>query len=189
MLSIIAELRCDGIRVISVAEGADSTDEESTLAKTGRRRRFERPESECVTNEDEELRIVSTELWETGPRAPEGNASNLARRTTASAGSRTSKAADKRTSPRISSLARCDGLRLLRRHHRAGERQERRLLRLSSGHQGRLGDNKTLVRRTLAERVTLGASGNSSPTPTTTTLDALAPHRRTAPGAEGGSNP
>jgi site-specific DNA recombinase len=32
MLSIIAELHFEGIRVISVADGLDSTDEESTLA-------------------------------------------------------------------------------------------------------------------------------------------------------------
>ena len=32
--------------------------------RTGRRRRFEKPESEWVVREDEELRIVPTELWE-----------------------------------------------------------------------------------------------------------------------------
>jgi DNA invertase Pin-like site-specific DNA recombinase len=32
MLSIIAELHFEGIRVVSVADGLDSTDEESTLA-------------------------------------------------------------------------------------------------------------------------------------------------------------
>lgn len=32
MLSIIAEFRFEGVRVISVADGLDSTDEESTLA-------------------------------------------------------------------------------------------------------------------------------------------------------------
>ena len=32
--------------------------------KTGRRRRFEKPESEWVINEDEELRIVPKQLWE-----------------------------------------------------------------------------------------------------------------------------
>jgi len=33
--------------------------------KTGRRRRFDKPESEWVINENEELRIVPTQLWET----------------------------------------------------------------------------------------------------------------------------
>jgi len=32
--------------------------------KTGRRRRFDKPESEWVINENEELRIVPTQLWE-----------------------------------------------------------------------------------------------------------------------------
>ena len=32
--------------------------------KTGRRRRFDKPESEWVINEDEELRIVPAQLWE-----------------------------------------------------------------------------------------------------------------------------
>lgn len=32
--------------------------------KTGRRRRFDKPESEWVIREDEELRIVTEELWE-----------------------------------------------------------------------------------------------------------------------------
>ena len=33
--------------------------------KTGRRRRFDKPESEWVINEDDELRIVPTQLWDT----------------------------------------------------------------------------------------------------------------------------
>jgi site-specific DNA recombinase len=33
--------------------------------KTGRRRRFDKPESEWIINEDDELRIVPTQLWET----------------------------------------------------------------------------------------------------------------------------
>jgi hypothetical protein len=43
----------------------------------------------------------------------------------------------------------------VRRHHRAGQRQERRLLRLLAATKGAC-DNKTLVRRTLAEKVILG---------------------------------
>jgi len=88
MLSVIAELHFEGVRVISVADGLDSEDEEATLGihsldnekytgrwvwnktesrrdpRTGRRRRFTKLESEWVVQEDEALRIVPPALWD-----------------------------------------------------------------------------------------------------------------------------
>ena len=88
--------------------------------RTGRRRRFEKPESEWIVHEDEELRIVPKQLWEAvrerrkamhrtwpggngkrglleGPGQPTGALPHPPAR-------------------------RQHGLRLVRRHHRPGER-------------------------------------------------------------------
>jgi hypothetical protein len=41
------------------------TERRAAAARTGKRRRFDKPESEWITHEDEDLRIVPSELWET----------------------------------------------------------------------------------------------------------------------------
>ena len=46
--------------------------------KTGRRRRFEKPESEWIVREDEQLRIVPAPLWETVRERRKQIASHLA---------------------------------------------------------------------------------------------------------------
>jgi DNA invertase Pin-like site-specific DNA recombinase len=72
--------------------------------RTGRRRRFDKPESELVVHEDEELRIVPAQLWESVRErlsrciapGPEGRAGGDSPRI---------KAAGRPTSPRTSSRA------------------------------------------------------------------------------------
>jgi hypothetical protein len=74
MLSVLAELNFEGVRVISVADGLDNEkyngcwvwNKKGTRKdpKSGRRRHFVKPESEWVINEDESLRIVPAELWD-----------------------------------------------------------------------------------------------------------------------------
>jgi len=122
--------------------------------KTGRRRRFDKPESEWVINEDEELRIVPTQLWETvrerrkamhrtwpGGNGKRGFSSEQGSRqahfpTHLLAGSMVCGSCG-------ATIARVSGK--------------------NSGYYGCLAatkgacDNKTLVRRTLAEKVILGA--------------------------------
>jgi len=73
----------------------------------------------------------------------------------ASAGSRRSKAAGRRAYSHPLARRR-DGLRLVRSQHRPGERQERGYYGCLAATKGAC-DNKTLVRRTLAEKVILGA--------------------------------
>ena len=116
--------------------------------KTGRRRRFDKPESEWMIYEDEELRIVPKQLWEAVRERrkamhrtrPGGNGK---RGVLEGAGQPASPLPD--PSPR-----RLHGLRLVRGHHRPGERQERRLLRVPRGGEGRL-------------RTTRPSSGERSP--------------------------
>jgi hypothetical protein len=48
----------------TAAGGYGNRTESRRDPKTGRRRRFDKPESERLINEDEELRIVPTQLWD-----------------------------------------------------------------------------------------------------------------------------
>ena len=104
--------------------------------RTGRRRRFEKPESEWIVREDESLRIVPAELWDTCPGSPKGDASHVARRRWEA---RVLEQAGQPAGAVPHPPARWQhGLRVLRCDDRAGERQERWVLRLPRRHEGRV---------------------------------------------------
>jgi hypothetical protein len=104
--------------------------------KTGRRRRFDKPESEWVINDDEEHADRAEAAKGRSPEAPEGDAPDLARR------ERQSRILEGTGQPAGSlphpPARRQHGLWIVRRDHRAGERQEGRLLRLPGRQQGRM---------------------------------------------------
>jgi len=117
--------------------------------------RVEKPESEWIVHEDEALRIVPKQLWRPSANRAQGDAPHVAWR-------RQRKARILQTPGQPASALpdsptrRQHGLRLLRRNDRPGQRQEWRLLRLPLATKGAC-ENKTLVRRTLAEKVILQA--------------------------------
>jgi Recombinase len=109
--------------------------------KTGRRRRFEKPESEWVVREDEDLRIVPAQLW----KAVRERRKQMHRTWPGGSGKRgfSGDQGSRQKHFPTHLLAGQHGLQLLWRHDRPGQRQERRLLRLPRCHQGRMRQQDT----------------------------------------------
>ena len=122
--------------------------------KTGRRRRFDKPESEWVVNEDDELRIIPKQLWDSVRERRKAmhrtwHGGNGKRGFSKEQGSRQAHFPTQ-------SASWSHGLWIVRGHHRPGERQGRRYYGCLAATKGAC-DDKTLVRRTLAETVIVGA--------------------------------
>ena len=124
-------------------------------AKTGRRRRFDKPESEWIVREDEDLRIVPAPAMGGGAGAPRADAPHLAgwQREAGFSGDQARRQKHFPTHLLAGSMiCGCCGGTIAQVSGKSGG-----YLRLPRRYQESACENQTLVRRTLAERVILEA--------------------------------